>query len=190
MCSVQAAVAGLNIATSIQDYRSKKAIARGQEIANEKTRENSDQAYLYDIQRIDQEGVAAEREKVAEDFRITQESKKAQAQALNLNAGNSAKIIQDIAGTYDLQFLDVARDYEIDAIRLSGKETEAYSAQQRRYNSIAPVVQPSSTGLMLQIATQGALGYMSHKDAVAGKLTNTDEINKVSAIRTMTEGSS
>jgi hypothetical protein len=190
MCSIQAAVAGLNIATSIQEYRSKKAVAKGQEIANAQTRENSDKAYLYDIQRIDNEAVSANREKVVEDFRLSQESIKKQAQALNLNAGNSDKIIQDIAGTYDMQFLDVARDYETDMVRLLGKQEEAYAAQERRYNSIPPVIQPSRTGLLLNIGANAAMGYQAHQAATAGALTNTEEINKLSAIRTATEGSS
>lgn len=189
MCSVQAAVAGLNIATSIQEYRSKKAIAKTQEITNQRTRENSDKAYLYDIQRIDNERVASNREKVMEEFRQSQESIKKQAQALNLNAGNSDKIIQDIAGTYDMQFLDVARDYESDMVRLLGKEEEAYAAQERRYNSIPPVIQPSRTGLLLKIGTQAAAGYQAHSAATSGALSNTEEINKLAAIRTATEGS-
>ena len=45
MCSVQAAVAGLNIMSSIQEYRSQKAVAQAKERANEQTRRNSDQAY-------------------------------------------------------------------------------------------------------------------------------------------------
>jgi|DEB0MinimDraft_4_1074332.scaffolds.fasta_scaffold01740_4 hypothetical protein len=190
MCSIQAAVAGLNIATSIQEYRSKKALAKTQRAVNERTRENSDKAYLYDIQRIDNERVAANREKVMEEFRQSQESIKKQSQALNLNAGNSDKIIQDIAGTYDMQFLDVARDYETDMVRLLGKEQEAYAAQERRYNSIAPVVEPSRTGLLLNIGVNAAKGYQAHTAATEGALSNTDDINKLSAIRTATEGSS
>ena len=171
MCSVQAAVAGLNIATSIQDYRSKKAIARGQEIANEKTRENSDQAYLNDLAKIDAEAVSASREKKAEDFRISQEANKKEAQALNMNAGNGDKIIQDIAGTYDMQFLDVARDYETDVIKLMYQEDDAYAAQQRRYNSIKPVTMPSQTGLLLQVATAGMEGYQMNKALTKPKTT-------------------
>jgi len=188
MCSVQAAVAGLNIATSIQEHRSKKAIAAAQNRANEQSRRNSDQAYLYDISKIDNEKVAASREKMAEEFRLRQEARKKQAQALNLNAGNSGKIIQDIAGTYDLQFLDVARDYEADVVRMIDKTQEAYSAQQRRYSSIQDVAAPSSLGLALKIGTQAALGYQAHTSAVSGA-SNVNDINKLAGIRTATEGS-
>ena len=171
MCSVQAAVAGLQIATTVQDYRSKRAVAKSQQKANAETRKNSDQAYLDDLSKIDREAVSASREKKAEDFRISQEANKKEAQALNMNAGNGVKIVQDIAGTYDLQFLDVARDYETDVIKLMGQEDEAYAAQQRRYNSIKPVTMPSKTGMFLQVATQATQGYQNHQDAMKPKTT-------------------
>lgn len=161
MCDIQTA---LKIGTAIQSYRERKAIAKGQERANAQTRTNSDQAYLSDLAKIDAEYVAASRERKAEDFKISQENAKKQAQALNLNAGNGTKIVQDIAGAYDMQFLDVARDYEMDVVKLMGQESDAYAAQQRRYNSIKPVAMPSRTGLMLQVATIGAGGYQDYQD--------------------------
>jgi hypothetical protein len=161
MCDV---VTALKIGTAIVSYRNQRAIAKGQQRANDQTRKNSDQAYLNDIAKIDAEYVLASREKKAEDFKTKQESAKKQAQALNMNAGNGTKIIQDIAGTYDMQFLDVARDYETDVIKLMSQEREAYAAQQRRYNSIKPVAMPSQTGLMLQVATIGAEGYQKYQD--------------------------
>lgn len=189
MCSIQAAVAGLNIATSIQEHRAKQAMAQAQMQRNEQTRRNSDQAYLYDIQKIDNEMVATSREKVAEKFRISQEKIKKQSIGLNLNGGNSDKIIQDIAGAYDLQFLDVTRDYQADTARLGEKYYEAYTAQQRRYNSIQPVSSPSNLGLLFKIGTQAAQGYQAHTAAVGGT-SNVNDINKLAAIRTATEGSS
>jgi hypothetical protein len=174
MCSVQAAVAGLSIMSSIQEYRSQKAIAQGQEKANEQTRRNSDQAYLYDISKIDAEAVSASREKALANFKNTQDANKKLAQNLNLNAGNPDKIIQDIAGTYDMAFLDVTKDYETDITKLYGKTKEAYAAQQRRYNSIAPVMMPSRTGLLLKVATQAATGYQAHSAAVGKTPLNTN----------------
>ena len=168
MCSVQLAIAGLSIASSVQEYRSQKAIAAAKERANEQTRRNSDQAYLYDISKIDAEAVSASREKALANFKNTQDANKKLAQNLNLNAGNPDKIIQDIAGTYDMAFLDVTKDYETDVTRLYGKTKEAYAAQQRRYNSIAPVMMPSRTGLFLKVATQAATGYQAHT-AAGGK---------------------
>ena len=171
MCSVQAAVAGLNIMSSIQEYRSQKAVAQAKERANEQTRRNSDQAYLYDLSKIDSEAVSASREKALANFKNTQDANKKLAQNLNLNAGNPDKIIQDIAGTYDMAFLDVTKDYETDVTRLYGKTKEAYVAQQRRYNSIAPVMMPSRTGLFLKVATQAAGGYQAHTAATSSAST-------------------
>lgn len=172
MCDV---VTALKIGTAIVSHRNQRAIAKGQQEANELTRKNSDQAYLNDLSKIDREAVSASREKKVADFKTSQENNKKQAQALNMNAGNGDKIIQDIAGTYDMQFLDVARDYETDVIKLMGQEQEAYAAQQRRYNSIKPVVMPSRTGLLLNIGTIGAEGYQNYKN-------NLKPVNKVNTV--------
>mgnify|MGYP006906262845 CR=1 FL=1 len=168
MCSVQLAVAGLSIASTMQEYKSAKAVAQAKQRANEQTRRNSDQAYLNDISKIDSEAVSASREKMLAEFEAGQKANAAEAKALNLNAGNADKIIQDMAGTNDMQFLDITRDYETDIFKLSGQQTDAYAAQQRRYNSIAPVVMPSRTGAMLKIATQAASGYQAHSAATGG----------------------
>ena len=160
--------------SSIQEYRSQKAVAQAKERANEQTRRNSDQAYLYDISKIDNEAVSASREKAVANFKNTQDANKKLAQNLNLNAGNPDKIIQDIAGTYDMAFLDVTRDYETDITKLYGKTKEAYAAQQKRYNSIAPVMMPSRTGLFLKVATQAAAGYQAHTAATGKTPLNTN----------------
>lgn len=168
MCSVQLAVAGLNIASTMQEYKSAKAVAQAKQRANEQTRRNSDQAYLNDISKIDSEAVSASREKSLAEFKAGQKASAAEAKALNLNVGNADKIIQDMAGTNDMQFLDVTRDYETDIFKLRTQETDSYAAQQRRYNSIAPVMMPSRTGAMLKIATQAASGYQAHSAATGG----------------------
>jgi hypothetical protein len=169
MCSVQLALAGLSIASSVQEYRSKKAVAAAQQRANEQTRRNSDQAYLYDLSKIDKETVSSARELKAAQFKNSQDTNKKLAQTLNLNAGNPDKIIQDIAGTQDMDFLDSTRDYETDVTKLYDKTNEAYAAQQRRYNSIAPVTMPSRTGLFLQVATAATQGYQDNEKAKAAK---------------------
>jgi hypothetical protein len=170
MCSVQLALAGLSIASSVQEYKSKKAVAAAQQRANEQTRRNSDQAYLYDLSKIDKETVSSARELKAAQFKNSQDTNKKLAQTLNLNAGNPDKIIQDIAGTQDMDFLDSTRDYETDVTKLYDKTNEAYAAQQRRYNSIAPVTMPSRTGLFLQVATAATQGYQDNEKAKAAKI--------------------
>ena len=105
--------------------------------------------------------------KGAAEFELSQEANKEEAKALNTNAGNATKIIQDIAGTQDMQFLGVIRDFDTDVFNLANQETEAYSAQERRYNSIAPVVMPSKTGLLLEVGTIGMTSYQNNKKATA-----------------------
>src|SRR5210317_2179521 len=114
---------------------------------------------------------AVAKDKELANAQTSQEKIKKQSQALNLNGGNGDKIIQDIAGTYDMAFLDTTRDYETDIIKLMSQEREAYAAQARRYNSIPPVVMPSKTGLMIQVATAGAEGYAMHKALTKPKTT-------------------
>ena len=167
MCDV---VTALKIGTAIYAHQSKRALAKGQMKANEQTRRNSDQAYLNDISKIDREAVSASREKAIAKFKISQQNKRKQAQSLNLNAGNPDKIVQDIAGAYDMQFLDVARDYETDVLKLYDQTDDAYAAQQRRYNSIKPVSMPSNTGLLLSVAAAGAEGYQKYN---AGQSSST-----------------
>ena len=164
MCDpVTIAVVGLNVMTTMNEHKSAKAVAQAKQRANEQTRRNSDQAYLNDISKIDSEAVSASREKTLAEFEAGQKANAAEAKALNLNAGDADKIIQDMAGTRDLQFLDITRDYETDIFKLSGQQTDAYAAQQRRYNSIAPVMMPSSTGAMLKIGTQIAGGVQTSR---------------------------
>ena len=173
MCDpVTAAVVmgGLQVATAVQNYNSQKAVAAAKEKANEQTRRNSDQAYLYDLSVIDNEVVSAAREKKLEEFKLAQEANKKQSTGLNLNAGNPDRIIQDIAGTQDLAFLDIVNDYEVDIKKAYGKTKEAYAAQQRRYNSIAPVMMPSKTGLFLQVATATTGAYQNVEKAKSAKV--------------------
>ena len=170
MCDpVTIALTGLKVMTSIQEHRSLQAVAAAKERANEQTRRNSDQAYLYDLSKIDKETVSSARELKAAQFKNSQDTNKKLAQTLNLNAGNPDKIIQDIAGTQDMDFLDSTRDYETDVTKLYDKTNEAYAAQQRRYNSIAPVTMPSRTGLFLQVATAATQGYQNMEAAKAPK---------------------
>ena len=101
MCDV---VTALKVGMAVQQYRSAKAVAKGQKLANTQTRKSSDKAYLNDISKIDKDAVLATREKKAEDFRLSQEENAKKAEALNTNAGNGLKIMQDIGGGYDMQF--------------------------------------------------------------------------------------
>ena len=171
MCSIQAAMAGVQIVGKVQEYREQKALAASKRAANERTRENAQVAYMRDINKIDQEKVQADQEKAVAEFKTKQESKKKLAQALNLNAGNAVVIVQDIGSLYNDEYTEINREYKGDMITLANQTTDAYANMAKTYNSIAPVVEPSRTGLLLGLATTGAQGYINYDTATKAKKT-------------------
>ena len=166
MCSIQAAMAGVQIVGKVQEYREQKALAASKRAANDRTRENAQVAYMRDINKIDQEKVQADQEKAVAEFKTKQESKKKLAQALNLNAGNSVVIVQDIGSLYNDEYTEINREYKGDKITLANQTIDAYANMAKVYNSIAPVTEPSRTGLLLDVATTAGEGYVAHTDAM------------------------
>jgi hypothetical protein len=166
MCSIQAAMAGVQIVGKVQEYREQKALAASKREANNRTRENAQVAYMRDINKIDQEKVQADQEKAVAEFKTKQESKKKLAQALNLNAGNSVAIVQDIGSLYNDEYTEINREYKGDMITLANQTTDAYANMAKVFNSIAPVTEPSRTGLLLDVATTAGEGYVAHTDAM------------------------
>ena len=73
-----------------------------------------------------------------------------------------------------MQFLEVSKDFETDVLNLVSQESEAYGAQERRYNSIKPVTMPSKTGLLLQVGTIGMTSYQNNKKATDPDITSTE----------------
>ena len=165
MCSIQAAMAGVQIVGKVQEYREQKALAASKRAANDRTRENAQVAYMRDINKIDQEKVQADQEKAVAEFKTKQESKKKLAQNLNLNAGNAVAIVQDIGSLYNDEYTEINREYKGDMITLANQTTDAYANMAKVYNSITPVTEPSRTGLLLDIATTAGEGYVAHTDA-------------------------
>ena len=169
MCSIQAAMAGVQIVGKVQEYREQKALAASKRAANDRTRENAQVAYMRDINKIDQEKVQADQEKAVAEFKTKQESKKKLAQALNLNAGNRVAIVQDIGSLYNDEYTEINRDYKGDMITLANQTTDAYANMAKVFNSLQPVVEPSRTGLLLDIASTAGTGYIAHTDATKPK---------------------
>jgi len=169
MCSVQAAMAGVQIVGKVQEHREAKALAASKRAANDRTRENAQVAYMRDINKIDQEKVQADQEKTVAEFKTKQESKKKLAQALNLNAGNRVAIVQDIGSLYNDEYTEINRDYKGDMITLANQTTDAYANMAKVFNSLQPVVEPSRTGLLLDIASTAGTGYIAHTDATKAK---------------------
>ena len=169
MCSIQAAMAGVQIVGKVQEYREQKALAASKRAANNITRENAQVAYMRDINKIDQEKVQADQEKAVAKFKTDMEKKKKSAQALNLNAGNAVVIVQDIGSLYNDEYTEINREYKGDMITLANQTTDAYANMAKTYNSIAPVVEPSRTGLLLDVAMTAGEGYIAHTDATSAK---------------------
>ena len=172
MCGVpqaQLALTAISAVGQVQEYREQKALAASKRAANDRTRENAQVAYMRDINKIDQEKVQADQEKTVAEFKTKQESKKKLAQALNLNAGNSVAIVQDIGSLYNSEYTEINRDYKGDMITLAAQTTDAYENMSKVYNSLQPVVEPSRTGLLLDIASTAGTGYIAHTDATKPK---------------------
>lgn len=171
MCSIQAAMAGVQIVGKVQEYREQKALAASKRAANDQTRVNANIAYMRDINKIDQEKVQADQEKTVAKVKTDMEKKKAIAQNINLNAGNSVAIVQDIGSLYNDEYNENNRDYKGDLITIGEQSIDAYANMAKVYNSIAPVTEPSRTGLLLDIATTAGEGYVAHTDATKPKTT-------------------
>ena len=169
MCSIQAAMAGVQIVGKVQEYREQKALAASKRRANAVTIENANRAYIRDINKIDQDKVQADQEKTVAKVKTDMEKKKKIAQNINLNAGNRVAIVQDIGSLYNDEYNENNRDYKGDMITLANQTTDAYANMAKVYNSIAPVTEPSRTGLLLDIATTAGEGYVAHTDATKPK---------------------
>ena len=172
MCGVpqaQLALTAISAVGQVQEYREQKALAASKRAANDRTRENAQVAYMRDINKIDQEKVLADQEKAVAEFKTKQESKKKLAQALNLNVGNNVAIVQDIGSLYNDEYTEINRDYKGDMITLAGQTTDAYANMAKVFNSLQPVVEPSRTGLLLDIASTAGTGYIAHTDATKAK---------------------
>ena len=172
MCGVPQAQLALSVISAVgkvQEYREQKALAASKRAANDRTRENAQVAYMRDINKIDQEKVLADQEKAVAEFKTKQESKKKLAQALNLNAGNRVAIVQDIGSLYNSEYTEINRDYKGDMITLAGQTTDAYANMAKVFNSLQPVVEPSRTGLLLDLGTTAAQGYINYDTATKAK---------------------
>jgi len=162
MCNIGAAI---QVAGLVQGYREKKAINKGIRRDQETSRKNFDKAYLHDLNKIDQEKVTADKEKVKAEISSKAEKNLEISQKTNLGFGNSTKIVQSIGYLFDDDWVSITSDYDKDVQQFQNQQTEAYANLHKSYNSLTPPVDPSRTGLMLEI---GAVSY----DAYQGNQTN------------------
>ena len=172
MCGVpqaQLALTAISAVGKVQEYREQKALAASKRASQNQTRINANVAYMRDINKIDQEKVQADQEKAVAEFKTKMESKKKLAQALNLNAGNSVAIVQDIGSLYNDEYTEIMRDYKGDMITLGNQTQDAYANMSKVYNSLEPVTEPSRTGLLLDLGTTAAQGYVNYDTAKVAK---------------------
>ena len=178
MCGVAEAMAVMSVMQSIQGYQTQRAAAKAQTEANKITEQNANIAYLNDIQKIEGEKVEASREFALEDFKRKMDLRKKQSQALNLGFGNPFKVIQDLAGTGDTDYVELQNAFLSDMYKANYQYTQAYAdMQQTRAKYIKPVTEPSLLGLGLEIGTT-AVGYGMSQNAIINQSTQAEIANR------------
>jgi hypothetical protein len=171
-------MAVMSVMQSIQGYQTQRAAAKAQTEANKITEQNTNIAYLNDIQKIEGEKVEAAREFALEDFKRKMDLRKKQSQALNLGFGNPFKVIQDLAGTGDTDYVELQNAFLSDMYKANYQYTQAYAdMQQNRAKYIKPVTEPSLLGLGLEIGTT-AVGYGMSQNAIINQSTQAEIANR------------
>jgi hypothetical protein len=182
MCGVVEAMAVMSVMQSIQGYNAQKAQAKAQERANKITEQNANISYLNDIQKIEGEKVEAAREFALEDFKRKMDLRKKQSQALNLGFGNPFKVIQDLAGTADTDYVELQNAFLSDMYKANYQYTQAYANMQKtRSQYLKPVVSPNGLGTMLEIGVT-ALGYSQNPNAIINQSKTASTVAQSGAV--------
>jgi hypothetical protein len=181
MCGVAEAMAVMSVMQSVQGYQNQRAAAKAQEESNKITAQNANIAYLNDIQKIEGEKVEAAREFALEDFKRKMDLRKKQAQALNLGFGNPFKVVQDLAGTADTDYVELQNAFLSDMYKANYQYTQAYANMKNtRAKYLKNVQKPSALGLGLEIATAGAT-YAANPNAIVNTQSFTETAAKSGA---------
>ena len=160
MCTVQAA---LQVAGAVVQYQNKKAENKAIRRDQETTRRNADKGYLHDLNKIDQEKVNADMEKAKAEIKTKAERDGAIAQKVNLGNANSVKIVQSIGALYDDDWNEITSSYDKDIQLFANQKTEAYANMSKTYNSLKPPIDPSRTGLIIDVASTAYEGYQNNQ---------------------------
>ena len=158
MCGANAmmvASAALQVGTAVLDYQDKKNAAKMKRADNQVAMGHYNEAYLYDLQKIDNEAGNAHREKALEEFKIKQEKSSQIAEALNLGFGNPLRAVQAVGGVADNDLNYVGFQFSKDMTTLQNQENEAYAHMVKGISSLQSPTQPSIIGTGLQIASAG-----------------------------------
>jgi len=156
MCNIGTAI---QVASLVQGYREKKAQNKAIRRDQETSRRGFDRGYLHDLNKIDQEKVNADKEKVKAEIKSKAEKNLEISQKTNLGFGNSTKIVQSIGYLFDEDWIAITSDYDKDVQTFQNQQTEAYANLSKTYNSLRPPTEPSRTGLMIDIASSAYEGY-------------------------------
>ena len=160
MCDVATALA---VAGAVNNYQTQKAQNKAIRRDQRATRANADKGYLHDLNKIDQEKVSADMEKIKAEIKTKAERDGEIAQKINLGNANSTKIVQSISQLYDDDWIEITSGHNRDVQMFGNQQNEAYANMSKTYNSLKPPTEPSRTGLMLDIATAANSGYQRNQ---------------------------
>jgi len=166
MCTVQAA---LQVAGAVVQYQNKKAENKAIRRDQDTTRRNADKGYLHDLNKIDQEKVNADMEKSKAEIRSKAEKNLEISQKTNLGFGNNTKIVQSIGYLFDDDWNEITSGYDKDVQIFQNQQTEAYANLSKTYNSLKPPIEPSRTGLIIDVASTAYGGYQDSQTKKGAK---------------------
>ena len=154
MCSPEAQLA-MTVVSTVMNYQNQKNVAKQHAADNRVAEGHYNEAYLYDLSKIDNESGNAVREKALEEFKIKQKKALDIATALNLGFGNPLRAVQSVGGVADNDLNYVGFQFTKDMTTLQHQEHEAYAHMVKGYSSLSRPDQPSLLGTGLQIASAG-----------------------------------
>ena len=154
MCSPEAQLA-MTVVSTVMNYQNQKNVAKQHAADNRVAEGHYNEAYLYDLSKIDNESGNAVREKALEEFKIKQKKALDIATALNLGFGNPLRAVQSVGGLADNDLNYVGFQFTKDMTTLQHQEHEAYANMVKGYSSLTAPDQPSLIGTGLQIISAG-----------------------------------
>ena len=177
MCTIEAQAA-MTIASVVMQYQNQKNVAKQHAADNRVAEGHYNEAYLYDLSKIDNESGNAIREKALEEFKIKQKKAADIAEALNLGFGNPLRAVQSVGGFADNDLNYVGFQFTKDMTTLQHQEHEAYANMVRGYSSLTAPDQPSLIGSSLQIISAGVnYGVEDNKRRHGGVYTKRSDKN-------------
>ena len=154
MCSPEAQVI-MTVASTVLNYQNQKNVAKQHAADNQVAMGHYNEAYLYDLSKIDNESGNAVREKALEEFKIKQKKSLDIATALNLGFGDPLRAVQSVGGVADNDLNYVGFQFSKDMTTLQHQEQESYAHMIKGYSSLSRPDQPSLLGTSMQIASAG-----------------------------------